>query len=163
GLVVLLVGIAIGSLAVRQLPGPLIDAVDRPLWMTLLVTFVTMAGLSVWGPPQLGRVAVLVGMVAGFVYASFSGVFSAADFPAFSSAPAFAPTRAEPLLAIPRMGQWGIAFDPTLIMPFVVAALAASTKAAGILSLAQRAAVGNSRPGRSMIARGVFADGLGTA
>jgi xanthine permease XanP len=154
GLVVLLVGIAIGSLAVRQSPGPLIDGVDRPLWITLLVTFVTMAGLSVWGAPQLRRVAVLAGMMAGFVYASFSGVFSAADFAAIE---------AEPLLAVPRMGQWGIAFDPTLITPFVIAALAASTKAAGILSLAQRAAVGNSTPDRSMIARGVFGDGLGTA
>ena len=154
GLVVLLVGIAIGSLAVRQLPGPLIDGVDRPLWITLLVTFVTMARLSVWGPPHPRRVAVLAGMIAGFVYASFSGVFSAAEFAAIES---------EPLLAIPRMGQWGIAFDPTLITPFVIAALAASTKAAGILALAQRAAVGNSPPDRSMIARGVFADGLGTA
>jgi xanthine permease XanP len=154
GLVVLLVGIAIGSLAVRQLPGSLIDGADRPLWMTLLVTFVTIAGLSVWGPPQLRRVAVLAGMMAGFVCASFSGVFSAADFAAIE---------AEPLLAIPRMGQWGIAFDPTLITPFVIAALAASTKAAGILSLAQRAAVGSSPPDPSMIARGVFADGLGTA
>jgi len=80
GLVVLLVGIAIGSLAVRQLPGPLIDGVDRPLWITLLVTFVTMARLSVWGPPHPRRVAVLAGMIAGFVYASFSGVFSAAEF-----------------------------------------------------------------------------------
>jgi NCS2 family nucleobase:cation symporter-2 len=154
GLVVLLVGIAIGSLAVRQLPAPLIDGVDRPLWMTLLVTFVSMVGLSVWGLPQLRRVAVLAGMVAGFVYASLSGVFSAVEFAAIES---------EPLLAIPRMGQWGNAFDPTLITPFVIAALAASTKAAGILSLAQRAVVGNSTPVRSMIARGVFADGLGTA
>jgi len=110
--------------------------------------------LSVWGPPQLRRVAVLAGMTTGFVCASFSGVFSAADFAAIES---------DPLLAIPRMGQWGIAFDPTLITPFVIAALAASTKAAGILSLAQRAVVGNSTPVRSMIARGVFADGLGTA
>jgi NCS2 family nucleobase:cation symporter-2 len=153
GLVVLLVGIAIGSLAVRQLPGSLTDGADRPLWMTLLVTFVTMAGLSVWGPPQLRCVAVLSGMIAGFVCASFSGVFSAADFAAI---------KAEPLLTIPRMGQWGIAFDPTLIMPFVIAALAASTKAAGILSLAQRATVGRSPPDKSMITRGVFADGLGT-
>jgi xanthine permease XanP len=153
GLVVLLVGIAIGSLAVRQLPDPLINGVDRPLWMTLLVTFVTMTGLSVWGPPQLRRFAVLAGMMAGFVCASFSGVFSAADFAAI---------KAEPLLAIPRLGQWGIAFDPTLITPFVIAALAASTKAAGILSLVQRAAVGNSPSDPSMIARGVFADGLGT-
>ena len=154
GLVVLLVGISIGSLAVRQLPGPLIDSVDQPLWVTLLVTFVTMAGLSVWGAPQLRHVAVLAGMMVGLVYASFSGVFSAAEFAAIES---------EPLLAIPRVGQWGITFDPTLITPFVIAAIAASTKAAGILTLAQRAAVGNSPPDRSMIARGIFADGLGTA
>jgi xanthine/uracil permease len=83
---------------VRQLPGPLIDGVGRPFWVTLLVTFVTTAGLSVWGAPQLMRVAVLAGMMAGFVYASFSGVFSAADFAAI-------------VLAVPRMGQWGIAFD----------------------------------------------------
>jgi xanthine/uracil permease len=154
GLVVLLVGIATGSLAVRQLPGPQIDSVDQPLWMTLLVTFVTMTGLSVWGPPQLRRVAVLAGMMAGFVYASFSGVFSAAEIAAIGS---------EPLLAIPRMGQCDIAFDPKLITPFVIAALAASTKAMGTLSLAQRAVVGNSTPDRSMIARGFFGDGLGTA
>src|SRR6516162_1940704 len=84
-------------------------------------------------------------------------------FRASSRLPNFAAIESEPLLAIPRMGQWGIAFDPTLITPFVIAALAASTKAAGILTLAQRAAVGNSPPDRSMIARGVFADGLGTA
>src|SRR5271166_6580391 len=66
-------------------------------------------------PSQVRRVAVLAGMMAGFVCASFSGVFSAADFAAI---------KAEPLLAIPRLGQWGIAFDPTLITPFVIAVLA---------------------------------------
>ena len=66
GLVVLLVGITIGSLAVRDLPGSLIEGADPQRWVTFLVTFVTMAVLSVWGPLRLRRLAVLTGIVAGF-------------------------------------------------------------------------------------------------
>jgi hypothetical protein len=59
GLVVLLVGIVIGSLAVRDIGQLFAAGSDERIWTAIAVTFGTMTVLAVWGTQLLSLLAVL--------------------------------------------------------------------------------------------------------
>jgi NCS2 family nucleobase:cation symporter-2 len=70
---------------------------------------------------------------------------------------------AAPWLALPPVEHLGLAFNPSLILPFVIGAFAATTKAAALTGLARKPAgpAGQGDPA-AQIAAGVRADGIGT-
>jgi len=154
GLVVLLVGIVIGSLAVRDIGQLFAAGSDERIWTAIAVTFGTMTVLAVWGRQLLSLLAVLGGILAGIIYACVVGLLTPSALIGLTS---------DPIIAPPPIGRFGVGFDATLVLPFAVAAIATATKAAGVVGLALTAPNGKATQDRWTVSRGIFADGLTTA
>ncbi len=154
GLVVLLVGLTIGEIAMRNLAALAVGAEAGVGGTVLLLTFGIAAGLTVWGRGRASSFALLSGLVLGAAAASLLGLLAPADQAAIAAAP---------WLALPQVDHLGLAFDPSLILPFVIGAFAATTKAAALTALARKpaGAAGQGDPAAQMAA-GVRADGVGT-
>jgi len=156
GVVIFLVGMSNGVVGLRYLLQP--DGggpPGGPQWIVAGVTLGTMVAANVWSRGVLGLSCALFGMVAGYLVAIIVGVLPLA---------ALAEVAALPLVAPPGVAQFGWAFDPTLILPFAIAAIANGLKAAGLLTASQRLLDANwVRPDLKPISRGVLADGITVA
>jgi NCS2 family nucleobase:cation symporter-2 len=154
GLVVLLVGLTIGEIAVRNLAALGQGPAPGAAWLALLACFGLAAGVAVWGRGRLASFPVLLGLVGGYLAAVVLGLLGPEERAAIAAAP---------LLAPPSVAHLGLAFDPALALPFVIGALAATTKAAALSAMAAKAA-GPAHAGDTpgVMARAVRADGIGT-
>ncbi len=155
GLVVTLMGVVTGVVAIRITLG--VDAgrmADSRDVVTATVTLGTMVALNVWTSGTLRLACVAIGMVAGFVVAAMLGMLGPAAWQTVLETPWFAP---------PRLAHVSWSFDATLIIPFAVAALAASLKVVGNVTTAQKLNDADwVRPDMGSISRGIVADGLAT-
>ncbi|HEV8308244.1 MAG TPA: solute carrier family 23 protein [Methylomirabilota bacterium] len=153
GLVIFLTGTTTAAIGLRYLlrgAGPLSAA----QWLVAVATLVPMVGLSVWTKGRLRIVCALVGMATGSLAALTTGGLAGG---------ALAEVALGPVVALPRLGHVGWAFDPLLLVPFGIGALAATLKTVGLVSLSQRMNdTGWVRPEMRSITRGVLADGVGT-
>lgn len=94
-------------------------------------------------------------MVVGYVLAAVLGVLPVADIQRLSAAP---------LLRLPDPGHIEWAFDASLIVPFAVAAIAASLRAMGDVTICQKTNdAAWTRPDMRTISGGALANGLSTA
>ena len=155
GFVVLMAGVTAGVAGVRYLVG---TAGSPPLagleWGIAVGTLAIMVGLSVWASGLLKMTCVLVGMVAGYAAAAAAGLLGSESLAALASAP---------WVAVPSVSGVGLAFDLALVVPFLVASIAATLKAMGTVALAQRMNDADwVRPSMRSNRRGVLADGIGT-
>ncbi|WP_270934827.1 solute carrier family 23 protein [Falsiroseomonas oryzae] len=122
-------------------------------WAVAGITLATMVAANVWSRGVLGLSCALFGMLAGYVAAVLLGVLPAARL---------AEVAAVPLLAPPGTAHMAMSFDATMMLPFVIAALANAMKAAAVLTASQRQLDADwVRPDLKPIGRGVLADGLG--
>ena len=156
GLVVLLVGIASGIVGLRTaLAGADASAVPSSVDLGLaLTTLAIMVVLNVWGRGKLRLLCVLIGMAAGYAAAWALGRVGAAEAAQLGAAPLF---------ALPTVSHLGWAFDPTLLLPFVVAAVAATLKVMGNVTTCQKVNDADwVRADMRSIGRGVVGDGLGS-
>jgi NCS2 family nucleobase:cation symporter-2 len=161
GLVILLVGVATGLVGLRLVFGDSHShrGVDGPSveLIELVVGFVTlaiMAGLNIWNRGYLRIFCVLIGMAAGYALSGSLGILSPGDMDVIAKAP---------VVALPTFGHLGWSFDPTLLLPFGVAAVAATLKVMGNVTTLQKANDADwIRPGMTQVMGGVLADGLGT-
>lgn len=152
GLVVLLVGIASGSVGLRTaLGGAERVGPAAPVDVTLaLLTLVIMVALNVWGRGALRVFCVLIGMAAGYFAAWAAGRLGSIEQAA-----------AVPAFAMPGIAHGDWVFDPTLLLPFGVAAVAASLKVIGNVTACQK--MDNAdwvRADMKSISRGMVGDGL---
>lgn len=154
GLVVLLVGLTVGEIAVRNLAALGNGPAPGAGWIALLACFGVSAGLAVWGRGRLASFSVLLGLVVGYGVAAALGLLGAGERAAIASAP---------LLALPSLVHLGLAFDPALALPFILGAFAATTKVAALSALAAKAAgPAYTADTPTLMARAVRADGIGT-
>ena len=156
GLVVLLVGIASGIVGLRTaLAGADASAVPSSVDLGLaLTTLAIMVVLNVWGRGKLRLLCVLIGMAAGYAAAWALGRVGAAQAAQLGAAPLF---------ALPTVSHLGWAFDSTLLLPFVVAAVAATLKVMGNVTTCQKVNDADwVRADMRSIGRGVVGDGLGS-
>lgn len=155
GFVVAMIGLTIGLLGFRNVFG--IGMADPPgvaSYAVAAVTLALMVGLNVWttGAPKI--FCALIGMVAGYVLAIAAGVLPATDLARLAVAP---------VAHFPSVDHLGWAFDSELIVPFVVAAVAASLRAIGDLTICQKTNDADwVRPDFSSISGGAMANGIGT-
>ena len=155
GLVIFLVGITLAVIGVRDLFG---IGAAQPLSQEQRIvggfTLVLMITLQVWGRGALGLAAALLGMIGGYLAAWQLGALP----------PALRTDLAQAAwLAWPRWGAGGLAFDPSLVLPFLLAAVASALKAMGNVALAQRLNDADwVRPDMHSVGRGLLADGLTT-
>jgi len=155
GLVVALIGMATGMVGIRTTMG--IDA-HGPLTssevMVAAATIGTAVFLNVWTRGNLRLACVLIGIVVGYVVNALLGGFGTSEWETLKSTPWF---------ALPRLDFAGWSFDTNLIIPFAVAALAASLKVMGNVTTCQKLNDADwVRPDMRSIGKGVLADGIGT-
>jgi NCS2 family nucleobase:cation symporter-2 len=155
GLVVAMIGVTIGVLGFRSLFGG--DAAGAPSAAPLAVaaiTLATMVGLNVWTKGGTKLFCALIGMVVGYVVAALVGVLPTADLDQL---------RAAPLLRLPDPGHLQWTFDADLVVPFAVAAVAASLRAMGDVTVCQKTNDASwTRPDMRTISGGALANGLCT-
>lgn len=156
GFVVVMIGVTIGILGFRSLFGP--GTAQTPGAASLGVaalTLGTMVALNVWTKGATKLFCALIGMAVGYVVAAIFGVLPAADLERLRTAPFVR-------LPDPSHIQW--AFDADLIIPFAVAAVAASLRAMGDVTICQKTNdAGWTRPDIRTISGGALANGLSTA
>ena len=150
GVVVLMVGITSGAVGVRLIAADaLVPAGTASI--VAAITLATIISFNVWarGLPQL--CCLLIGAAAGV----------GAAWMFYEPGPGTALDAR--LLALPSLDHVGLRFDPTLLLPFAVAALAATLKTAGNVVILQKACDPRwVRADMRGVSGGVLADGLGT-
>ena len=155
GFVVLVVGVTLGMLGVRNLfgiggPAP----ATGPDLAVAGVSLALMVALNVWGRGVVRVCSVLIGMVAGYVGAAFSGLLGAADIHAITDAP---------LVHVPSLTHPLWSFDGALVLPFAVGALAACLRAMGDVTTCQKTNDAEwTRPSLQSLGGGALANGLAT-
>jgi xanthine permease XanP len=156
GLVTFLVGAATGTVGLRSMLAiGATEPVPSAHWIVGALTLATMAGLNVWTKGLVRMSCVLIGIVTGYVAAIATGLLQqtwhTADGPV-------------PLFAFPQLDYLGIAFDRHLLVPFLIAAIAATMKAMAVITTAHRTNDADwVRADMSGISRGVLTDGLITS
>ncbi len=157
GLVVALVGIVVVPIAVKNLLGYHVEngeslIIYKDMFIGMLALAV-MIGINVYSKGKLRLFAILTGIVTGFVASSLLGVIAPADWESVSEASWF---------TLPSMTHMSWKFEPTLIVPFTIAALCSTLKSVGDLATCQK--INDAkwlRPDMNNISRGIFADSLG--
>jgi NCS2 family nucleobase:cation symporter-2 len=155
GLVVMLIGLAVGALGIRSLLGVGAPVAPGALhYPVAAITLGTMVALNVWARGASRLFCVLIGMVLGYGVTMLSGGFTAADHAVLAGTS---------WVALPRLGHPGWAFDASLAVPFAVGAIAATLKAAGCVMTSQKLNDADwTRADFRSISRGVLADGVAT-
>lgn len=153
GLVVLLIGVAFAALGIRILLG---GRSGEPLgateWAVAGATLAVTLLLNVWTRGVLKLVCALVGVVVGYALAVSLGVAGEFTRASFSALPA---------LALPGIGHLGWAFDPALILPFAVAAVAVAMNTSASVTVYQRLHDAEwVRPEMGSIRRATLTDGV---
>jgi xanthine permease XanP len=154
GLVIFMIGWSAGIAGLRVFLAPNAPPVEWDEWSVAALTLATMTALNIWGGGVARMTCALIGLLVGYIAAAFAGLISQAYLSIVLEAPWF---------GLPQF-QLDLAFDLSLVASFAIAAMAASMKAAGTITICQRVNDGNwVRPDLRSVTRGVLADGLGTA
>jgi NCS2 family nucleobase:cation symporter-2 len=155
GFVVALNAVIAGSVGMRNVLGLGAGEPGHPADLAVAaLSLGTMIVLNVWtrGWPRL--LCVLSGMAAGYGAALGLGRLTGGHLAALG---------AIPVASWPRLGGLGWAVDPALLIPFGIAAVAATLKTIGNLTTCQSQTNADwTRPDFRSISRGVLADGLGS-
>lgn len=155
GLAVLLIGLGLGILGVRNFFTTDHSAPDAHYPQLIgLITLSVMVGLHVWtkGYPHLfcALAGLLVGLVLSFALGAIDETalakVSAFDWFSIPSVPAL---------------QGSLTFDSALVLPFVITGVALSFHSFGAIVTAQRAADANwRRPNLDSVSGGILAEGV---
>ena len=155
GFAVLVVGIQLGLVGVSET----LDASGEtgPEFLSdVFVGMVTLAaciGFSIWGRGVFRLISTLLGLVLGIVVALATGILGP---------PTFATVGAANWFDFPDPSFLGYGFEPLLVPAFIASAVAATLRAVGVITTAQRINDADwKRPDMDNISRGVAADGLG--
>ena len=154
GVVILLVAIGNGMVGYRYLLSPGTTQPDLSHWSVAMITLLVTVALSVWGKGIIRASCALIGMIVGYAIALAIGLVPHDQLVQLTELP---PVR------LPHAGYFSWSFDPVLIAPFLIAALANTLKAAALLTAAEKLTDADwVRPNLKRIGGGVLADGLTT-
>lgn len=153
GLVVFLIGVNVGLAALRTLIGDgASGALSGESAIVAGVALAVMIGLNIWNKGQLRLFCILIGMVVGYLAAIATGLLTGGDFLLVLR---------QPLVAFPSIAHLSFTFDPSLIIPFAVSALAAAMGSTAVITTYQRTTDADwVRPDMISIRRGILADGI---
>jgi NCS2 family nucleobase:cation symporter-2 len=119
-----------------------------------IVTLAAMIGPTVWGKGKLKLYPVLLGLVAGYLFAYFFGVFQTERLREMLAAP---------MISLPRKVYTGWSFDLALLPAFLIASLASTLKSVGDLTLCQKINDADwKRTDMQSASGGIFAGAIGT-
>jgi xanthine permease XanP len=154
GLVIAVVGLTLAGLGVRYSMG--INAQQQQInvdyVIVAVISLAIMSVLNIWSKGYGKMFCVLIGMVAGYAVSAVLGIFDLARI---------VPEGGLRVVRLPRLEHVGWSFDAVLVAPFAVAALAATLRAMGDVSNAQRINDADwVRPNFGSLAGGVSANGV---
>ncbi|MGD0732170.1 MAG: solute carrier family 23 protein [Terracidiphilus sp.] len=156
GLIVSIVGIQLVAIGCPKLLGRSPDHPGASPQAALLglITLVAMIAPSVWSKGKLRMFPIVVGLAVGYVAVIFMGMLSWAEIRA---------QWAQPLFGIPHRAVYGMAFRPSLLIPFFVIGIAATLKTVGDVTLCQKMNDSDwERTDLKSASGGVMANSLGT-
>jgi NCS2 family nucleobase:cation symporter-2 len=155
GLVVTMVGLELVGLGCPRFVG-FRDGGAGPQGIATSVATVTLAamiGPTVWGKGKFKLYPVLIGLVVGYVFAHFLGVFHTERLQQMLAAP---------IISLPRKAQTGWSFDLGLLPAFLIASLASTLKSVGDLTLCQKINDADwKRTDMRSVSGGIFAGAIG--
>ncbi len=154
GLVIAVVGLTLAGLGVRYSMG--INAqqqqINADYVIVAVISLAIMCVLNIWSKGYGKMFCVLIGMVAGYAASAVLGIFDLARI---------VPEGGLSVVRLPQLQHVGWSFDAVLVAPFAVAALAATLRAMGDVSNAQRINDADwVRPNFGSLAGGVSANGV---
>ncbi|MEM7444701.1 MAG: solute carrier family 23 protein [Pseudomonadota bacterium] len=157
GVIIAMVGISLIPVGVSLMAGyDHHDETADPLEAAVSVaTIAIMYVLTIWGGQHLRTYSVLIGIVVGYLGALAVGVIPADSLQRWREAA---------WVGLPQFhAPWRLSFDMTLLVPFLIAGLAAAVKTIGVVSTCQRINDSSwSAPDMGSVRGGVFANGLST-
>jgi xanthine permease XanP len=119
-----------------------------------IVTLAAMIGPTVWGKGKLKLYPVLIGLVAGYLFAYFFGVFQTERLREMLAAP---------MVSLPQKIHTDWSFDLALLPAFLIASLASILKSVGDLTLCQKINDADwKRTDMQSVSGGIFAVAIGT-
>ena len=155
GFIILVVGLQLGIIGVHQVLA--IEVYNTPQFSmhitAALVTLFTMLALSVWWRGTMRLMCSFIGIVVGYIFSFFAGVLPASQLALIGKASFF---------GLPDPSYITYHFSPSLIMPFLIAGIAASLRTVGVITTCQKINDNNwKHPDLKSIKGGLFADGIG--
>src|ERR1700677_491318 len=154
GFIVIAVGVELGLIGVRGFLG-VYDLHDPNLPRHVgaaALTLAVMVGLGVWGKGLPRLLCGLIGLAAGMAIAVALGMVTSKDVAIINSRPWFA-------LPDPRFLSYR--FEPSMMLPFAIAALASGLRVVGVITTCQKINDASwRRPDLGSIRSGVLADGI---
>jgi NCS2 family nucleobase:cation symporter-2 len=154
GLVVFLVGATIGMAALKLLLHQPDGSIAPTEAAITLLSIGVMIVLNVWTKGRLRLFTILIGIVVGYIAALATGVLSVGELNTIAR---------EPLLKLPSFHHMQWSFDPALVMPFLVTALAIAMITTAVVTTYQRITDADwVRPDMRTISQGIRGDGIGT-
>ena len=151
GTIVMMVGIEIIPLGAKKFLGldMLHPTTDLTAFFVALITLLAMVSFNVWGKGKLRLYSVLIGLSIGYAVALFTGILTTEHINHVLHSPFF---------SFPPIGQTGLSFNVTLVIPFMVATLSSALKTMGDLTTCQK--INDTewkRPDMKSISRGILA------
>ena len=154
GFIVIAVGAELGLIGVRGFLG-VSDLHDPHLPSHIAVagfTLAVMVGFGIWGKGLPRLLCGLIGLALGMAIAAAVGMVTSKDAAVIAS---------RPWLALPDPRFLSYRFEPSLIVPFAIAALASGLRAIGVITTCQKINDASwHRPDLGNIRAGVLADGF---
>lgn len=125
-----------------------------PVSLLSVAALGVIVGMHIWGSKRMREYSIVAGIVFGYVGSYVFGLLPADKVEKFLNAP---------WIALPSLDHTGIAFDSTLVLPFIIAALSSSIKTIGNLTTCQKVNDdGWKRLDVKSVGNGLFSEGLGT-
>ena len=155
GLIVTLMAITFITYALPNFIG--LDEQGRgslPVSLLSVSALGVIIGMHIWGSKRMREYSIIAGIVFGYLGSYVFGLLPADKVEKFLSAP---------WIALPSFDHVGLAFDTSLVLPFIVAAFCSSIKTIGNLTTCQKVNDdGWKRLDVKSVGNGLFAEGLGT-
>ncbi len=156
GVVIIMVGFSIIPFAVAEFFGVDESSVtgDPRMIIVGVITLGSMLGINIWGKGLWREFCFLIGLLIGYISYGIIIGFAASDTSKLMEAS---------WADLPPLAWQGMAFDSSLLLPFLVAALCASLKAVGDITTCQKINdPGWKRPNMEQIGQGVLAESAKT-
>ena len=159
GLVVMMIGLALVKVGIQYAAGG-VPAIGQPEygsllnWSAALVVVVVTLGLKFYARGMLAVSAVLLGIIAGYVYALLVGIISTDAIAAsWSNAAAF---------ALPQPFKYGFEFSVAAVIGFCLMAFVSAVETVGDVSGITKGGAGREASDHE-IRGATYADGVGSA
>jgi xanthine permease XanP len=154
GVVVTFVGIAVLPIAFPRFVGYSAETgmMNQTDLTIAVITLAIMVGLNLYTKGKTKLYCVLIGMIFGYILSALMGILTTTQVSQILDAPVF---------GFPNISHFGMAFDATLILPFMIAMICSTLKSIGDITTCQRINdLDWKRPDMTNIRNGILADGV---